>query len=207
MKINTINDLTNQFSFMELANNQSNSNNKLTKSRYKRPKNFRASEKELQQMIKLRDQGKTHLEIAEELNIGRNFFYQTRNDPKHPQHKIMTEIFGGIKRNNRNEPLNDISLVSDNSIQETFNNLARCFVLEYIMTSDNSQINAQDLKVAQRYSDLKAALEEALRLDDKEDPMYVYSKALYDEITSKLIDVTRKIYDERQKQDESLKKP
>lgn len=203
----SINDISNQFAFMELARNQDNSNNKTKKRHYRRRRNFLASEHEIQQMKELSAKGKTHYEIANILNIGRNFFYHTRNDPKHPQHRIMVEIFGEIKRINTFEPPTSISSVSDNSILETFNNLARCFVLEYIMTSDNSQINAQDLDVAKRYSRLKTALEEALRLEDKNDPMYIYSKALYNEITSQLIDVTRKIYDERQKQDESLKKP
>lgn len=207
MNENTINDFNNQFTFMEQTRNQNNSNNKTQKRHYRRPRNFLASEKEFQKMRELNAKGKHHYEIADELNIGRNFFYHTRNDPKHPQHKIMLEIFGPIKRVKPTEPTKPIFSSSDNSIQETFNNLARCFVLEYIMTSHNSQINAQDLDIAKRYNNLKTTLEQALRLEDKDDPMYIYSKALYDEITSQLIDVTRKIYDERQKQEQQLKKP
>ena len=76
------------------------------------------------------------------------------------------------------------------------------------MTSDNSQLNAEDKAIALKYKNLNESLKDALRIEDKSDPMYIHAQALYDIITSQLIEVTRKIYDEReQKQNESSKKP
>jgi len=192
---------------MELANN-SHTGKKYKISR----KRFLASEQQLTAMKELLIQGKTQEEMADILNIGRNFFYTSRNNPKHPQYKIMSDIFGPVRRRIKEsvkaQSLNANSIIDD-SVQKTFNNFAIKFVCEYIMTSDNSQINTHDKIVVEEYNKLKDALKGALRLEDKNDPMYVHAKSLYDEITNQLINVARKIYDERQDQDQDkpLQKP
>ena len=70
------------------------------------------------------------------------------------------------------------------------------------MTSDNSALNAQDKENAELYKSLR----KRLRLEDKDSPLYEQTLALYNEITKELINVTKRIYNERS-ETQSLEKP
>ena len=148
-------------------------------------------------------------DISQAIGVHRTHLYQIRINEHHVNHKALVEILGKPKKRNRHKPLRSQlkeQAVNQKSTPNELSSLAIGFLLENIMTSDNSALNARDKKIALEYKNLNESLKEALRLEDKNDPMYVHAKALYDIITSQLIEVARKIYDERE-ETQSLEKP
>lgn len=157
-------------------------------------------------------------DISQAIGVHRTHLYHIRINEHHVNHKALVEILGKPKKRNRHKPLRSelkeqaVNLnPTPNELSSTLNDLSSLaigFLLESIMTSDNSQLNAEDKAIALKYKNLNESLKDALRIEDKSDPMYIHAQALYDIITSQLIEVTRKIYDEReQNQNESSKKP
>ena len=148
-------------------------------------------------------------DISQAIGVHRTHLYHIRINEHHVNHKALVEILGKPKKRNRHKPLRSQlkeQAVNQKSTPNELSSLAIGFLLENIMTSDNSALNARDKKIALEYKNLNESLKEALRLEDKNDPMYVHAKALYDIITSQLIEVARKIYDERE-ETQSLEKP
>ena len=188
----SINDISNQFGLWRLTENS-----KISILNERQLETIR-----LMKHRKLKD-------ISQAIGVHRTHLYQIRINEHHVNHKALVEILGKPKKRNRHKPLRSQlkeQAVNQKSTPNELSSLAIGFLLENIMTSDNSALNARDKKIALEYKNLNESLKEALRLEDKNDPMYVHAKALYDIITSQLIEVARKIYDERE-ETQSLEKP
>jgi len=188
----SINDISNQFGLWRLTENS-----KISILNERQLETIR-----LMKHRKLKD-------ISQAIGVHRTHLYHIRINEHHVNHKALVEILGKPKKRNRHKPLRSQlkeQAVNQKSTPNELSSLAIGFLLENIMTSDNSALNARDKKIALEYKNLNESLKEALRLEDKNDPMYVHAKALYDIITSQLIEVARKIYDERE-ETQSLEKP
>jgi len=143
-------------------------------------------------------------DISQAIGVHRTHLYQIRINEHHVNHKALVEILGKPKKRNRHKPLRSELKEQAVNLKQTpdeLSSLAIGFLLEYIMTSDNSALNARDKDLARLYKSLR----EALRLSNKNEPLYEHSLALYNEVTKELINVTRKIYDERE-ETQSLEK-
>jgi hypothetical protein len=176
----SINDISNQFGLWRLTEN---SNDSILNER-------QLETIRLMKHRKLKD-------IASAIGVHRSFLYQIRINEHHVNHKALVEIMGKPKKRKRHKPLRSQlkeQAVNLNPTPDELSSLAVGFLLEYIMTSDNSALNARDKDLARLYKSLR----EALRLSNKNEPLYEHSLALYNEVTKELINVTRKIYDERE---------
>ena len=150
-------------------------------------------------------------DISQAIGVHRTHLYHIRINEHHVNHKALVEILGKPKKRNRHKPLRSQlkeqavnQKSTPNELSSTLNDLSSLaigFLLESIMTSDNSVLNARDKDLARLYKSLR----EALRLSNKNEPLYEHSLALYNEVTKELINVTRKIYDERE-ETQSLEK-
>jgi len=175
---NSINDISNQFGLWRLTENS----------------NSILNERQLDTIRLMKD--RKLKDIASAIGVHRSFLYQIRINEHHVNHKALVEIMGKPKKRKRHKPLKGQlkeQAVNLNSTPDELSSLAIGFLLEYIMTSDNSALNARDKDLARLYKSLR----EALRLSNKNEPLYDHSLALYNEVTKELINVTRKIYDER----------
>lgn len=149
-------------------------------------------------------------EIGHMFNVSRTVFKAIRENESHPNYFALIDIFGQIKRRQRHKPTKrQIALKAqeskDQSIYDELNSIAINHLLEELMSSDNSHINAQDRETVKEYKYLRKALAKYLRLNDKNDPSYIHSKALFDKVTKELINVTRKVYDDEGKQSKEPK--
>ena len=183
----SINEISNQFGLWRLTED---SNNSILNER-------QLETIRLMKHRKLKD-------IASAIGVHRSFLYQIRINEHHVNHKALVEIMGKPKKRKRHKPLRSQlkeQTVNLNPTPNELSSLAIGFLLEYIMTSDNSALNARDKDLARLYKSLR----EALRLSNKNEPLYEHSLALYNEVTKELINVTRKIYDERE-ETQSLEK-
>lgn len=141
-------------------------------------------------------------DISQAIGVHRTHLYHIRINEHHVNHKALVEILGKPKKRNRHKPLRSQlkeqavnQKSTPNELSSTLNDLSSLaigFLLESIMTSDNSVLNARDKELARLYKQLR----KQLRLEDKNSPVYGKSLELYNDITAALINVTRKIYDE-----------
>lgn len=176
----SINDISNQFGLWRLTENS-----KISILNERQLETIR-----LMKHRKLKD-------ISQAIGVHRTHLYHIRINEHHVNHKALIEILGKPKKRNRHKPLRSElkeQAVDLNQTPDELSSLAIGFLLEYIMTSDNSALNARDKDLARLYKSLR----EALRLSNKNEPLYEHSLALYNEVTKELINVTRKIYDERE---------
>jgi len=208
MQTNTINGITKQYKLDKLLIDTD-------------VKNWRGSPRktfsvdELMTIAKEYKKKKTQNQIAEKLGTNRSTFKSIRLNKNHPNHIALIDIFGEVRPRQRHKPLkkdleqqaiNKSSALNLEKTDQLTDEMLRSIAIErtreIIMSSDNSEFDARYKELALLYKRLK----ESLRLDKINDPLYEHSKALYDEVTKELINVTRKIYDDRQ-ESQSLQKP
>lgn len=202
MNGNTINDLNNQFGLWKHLQNDKTKRSKKFRSR----RLMTISSEAVEIVRNMHEQGFTRSAIGQRVGVDRSFFYNAINNPKHPNHEAMFQIFGEISRRKSKKKRSnkaDTNLEkTDQLTDEILRSIAIERTREIIMSSDNSEFDARYKELALLYKRLK----ESLRLDKINDPLYEHSKALYDEVTKELINVTRKIYDDRQ-ENQPLQKP
>jgi len=205
-KTNNINEISDQFGLWQHLQNEETNKSKKTKSNQGR-KFITITDEDIKTVKDMHFWGFRRKDIANRIGVDRGFFYNAINNPKHPNHKEMYKIFGAVKR--RRTSKRRMDRVYNPTIQKTDDQIPNDseretlgFLLEYIMSSDNSALNAQDKENAELYKSLR----KRLRLEDKDSPLYEQTLALYNEITKELINVTKRIYNERS-ETQSLEKP